>query len=210
MFGYFEHEPSDVVVSWQTRGEGAVCFPWLSVSSYFYSKADCPVSGCLYAISIIKGEERPLLHASQRDDTSPPASPRVESFFFPYSWLPLFFLQVFVMQTISALSYCLCVFGPMLAGWFTHCGAGKEWTDALRVHAVSFRVLLKLWVYLLLNVLRWLKWPVYVTLSVFVEVYPFLAPVGQKACVLQEEMAESGRPGWSSHMWDSTYCCRKF
>lgn len=31
MFGYFEHEPSDVVVSGQTRGEGAVCFPWLAV-----------------------------------------------------------------------------------------------------------------------------------------------------------------------------------
>lgn len=40
------------------------------------------MSGCLYTISIIMGKERPLLHASQHDDTSPPASLLVESFFF--------------------------------------------------------------------------------------------------------------------------------
>lgn len=75
MLGYFGHETSDVVVCVQTGGGGQCVSPGRLSGLTFYSKADCSVTGCLYAISIIMGgRDRPLLHASQRDDTSPPAS----------------------------------------------------------------------------------------------------------------------------------------
>ena len=95
---------------WADSRRGGSVFPlaWLSVSSYFYSKADCSVSGCLYAISIIKGEERPLLHASQRDDTSPPASPRVESFFFHIAGCLCFFSRcLWCRQSQRSLTVCV-------------------------------------------------------------------------------------------------------
>lgn len=86
MWAYFGHETSGFVVSEQTGGGGSVCFPWLAVWRYFYSKADCTVSGCLYTISTIMEEEQPLPHAHPLcDDPSLPAS------------LWLFFL--FVTQT---------------------------------------------------------------------------------------------------------------
>lgn len=84
MLGYFGHETSDVVVCVQTGGGGQCVSPGRLSGLTFYSKADCSVTGCLYAISIIMGgRDRPLLHASQRDDTSPPASLPVEPFFLP-------------------------------------------------------------------------------------------------------------------------------
>lgn len=89
--------------------EGAVCFPCLS-GSYFYSKADCSVSGCLYTISIIMGKERPLLHASQHDDTSPPASLLVESFsfFFHIAGSLCFSPGVFDTDDLSAQLKSVC------------------------------------------------------------------------------------------------------
>lgn len=93
---------------------------WLSVSSYFYSKADCSVSGCLYAISIIRGEERPLLHASQRDDTSPPASPRVESFFFHIAGCLCFFSRcLWCRQSQRSVTVCVFLDRCWLADSFT-------------------------------------------------------------------------------------------
>lgn len=91
-------------------GWGGQCVSPGCLSGLTYSKADCSLSGCLYTISIIMGGERPLLHASQHDDTSPPASLLVESFFFFILLAHLVFPQVFLIQTISLLSLTLCVF----------------------------------------------------------------------------------------------------
>lgn len=106
MLGYFGDETSDVVVCVQTGGGGQCVSPGRLSGLTFYSKADCSVTGCLYAISIIMGgRDRPLLHASQRDDTSPPASLPTEPFFPPSlsAGSLCFSPGVFLMLTISAV-----------------------------------------------------------------------------------------------------------
>lgn len=63
----------------------------------------------------------------------------------------LVFLQVFLIQTISATSCSLCVFWLIyLSGWFIQLSlqqsdVGEEWTDTFVRQIVCFRVLLKLW-----------------------------------------------------------------
>lgn len=140
MLGYFGHETSDVVVT------GWVFSPCLSVWSYFYSKADCSVSGCLYAISIIKGKRG--LSSMPPSMTTPLCQSAHKWIFFPILLAHSVFLQVFLIQTISALSCSLGVFWLIYSsGWFIQsslrrCDVG---TDTFVRQIVCFRVLLKRW-----------------------------------------------------------------
>lgn len=187
MWVYFGHETSGFVVSEQTGRGGSVCFPWLSVWRYFYSKADCTVSGCLYTISIIMEEDQPLPHAPHSVWRPLFASQSVTVFFIHYSdWL--FFTRCFSVQTSS-----VCFWLLHSSAWFIHsspwrwmCGWGELATSDMCV-----------WTYIC----------IYVCVVKFVAVDwrhavcvcnpSWLQPVTR---ILQEEMAECGRHSLPSHM----------
>lgn len=184
------------MVSEQTGRGGSVCFPWLSVWRYFYSKADCTVSGCLYTISIIMEEEQPLPHTSPLcDDPSLPASLWLFFFFIHYSdWL--FFTRCFSMQTSSVCILTapfICLIHSFVS-MAVDMWVGKLATTDMCVWAY---ICVCVWEYIYINLLRWTD----VMLSVFVT-----HPGSSRS---QEFYKRNVDAAACRHIWNSALGCRK-